>query len=188
MSREVEEAEQRITKRLRELRLERGLTLEKVAAAADITPGYLSRVESGQRVPSVGTLVVLARVLDVSVADLASEGERGSPIVKRDEATTYGTRGAELMHLSPPSTNAFIEATRVTLRGRAIPPRPSRHGGEEWLHVVSGRLELVLGGEAHTLEKGDSAQFSGGTEHTLRGAPDAEVIVVIASPRTGPIQ
>ncbi|WP_406640131.1 helix-turn-helix domain-containing protein [Amycolatopsis sp. WGS_07] len=178
MSREAEEAEQRIARRLRELRLERGLTLDKVAAAADITPGYLSRVESGQRVPSLGTLVVLARVLDVSVADLAGSGERSSPIVKREDAVTYGTRGASLTHLSPPSSS--VEATLVTLRDKSVPPRPTRHRGEEWLHVVSGQLELTLAGETHLLAPGDSAQFPGTTEHTLRGAPDAEVLVVIA--------
>ncbi|MEU6263559.1 helix-turn-helix domain-containing protein [Saccharopolyspora shandongensis] len=187
MSQEVEDTEQRITRRLRELRLERGLTLEKVAAAADLSPGYLSRVESGQRIPSIGTLVLLARALDVSVADLASDEEPGSPIVRHDDATKYGSRGAELMHLSPPASGSLIEATRVVLRGRATPPRPVRHGGEEWLHVVTGRLELVLAGEMTILEPGDSAQFPGATEHVLRGAPDAEVIVVIASPRTGRI-
>lgn len=187
MSQDVEEAEQRITQRLRQIRLERGLTLEKVAAAADLSPGYLSRVESGRRVPSIGTLVLLARALDVSVADLASDAKRGSPIVKRDEATRYGTGGAELMHLSPPSSGTLMEATRLSLRAGATPSRPVRHGGEEWLHVVTGRLELVLAGETTLLEAGDSAQFPGATEHVLRGAPDAEVIVVIASPRTGTI-
>ncbi|MGW7532120.1 helix-turn-helix domain-containing protein [Amycolatopsis sp. NPDC054798] len=178
MSQEAEEAEQRITRRLRELRLERGLTLDKVAAAADLTPGYLSRVESGQRVPSLGTLVVLARALDVSVADLVASEERGSPIVKREDAVTYGTRGASLTHLSPPSSG--LEATLVSLRNKSVPPRPSRHRGEEWLHVVSGQLELTLAGETHLLTAGDSAQFPGSTDHTLRGAPDAEVLVVIA--------
>ncbi|MGW4396163.1 helix-turn-helix domain-containing protein [Amycolatopsis nivea] len=178
MSQEAEEAEQRITRRLRELRLERGLTLDKVAAAADLTPGYLSRVESGQRVPSLGTLVVIARALDVSVADLVAAEERRSPIVKREDAVTYGTRGASMTHLSPPSS--ALEATLVTLRGKSVPPRPTQHRGEEWLHVVSGQLELTLAGETHLLAAGDSAQFPGSTDHTLRGAPDAEVLVVIA--------
>ncbi len=165
---------------MRELRLERGLTLEKVAAAADITPGYLSRVEGGQRVPSLGTLVVLARVLDVSVADLAAAGERTSPIVKREDAVAYGGREASFTALSPPSSSTTIEATLVTLRGSSVPPRPTRHRGEEWLHVLSGRLELTLDGETHLLAAGDSAQFPGTVEHTLRGAPDADVLVVIA--------
>lgn len=178
MSQEAEEAEQRITRRLRELRLERGLTLDKVAAAADLTPGYLSRVESGQRVPSLGTLVVLARALDVSIADLVAAEERPSPIVKREDAVTYGTRGASMTHLSPPSS--ALEATLVTLRGKSVPQRPTQHRGEEWLHVVSGHLELTLVSETHLLAVSDSAQFPGSTDHTLRGAPDAEVLVVIA--------
>ncbi|MGI5132871.1 helix-turn-helix domain-containing protein [Pseudonocardia sp. CA-107938] len=187
MNRSVEEAEQRITRRLRALRLERGLTLEKVAAAADLSPGYLSRVESGQRVPSIGTLVLLARALDVSVGALAEEPHDASPILRGVEATRYGTGGAELIHLSPPVSGNIIEATRLSLKARATPPRPVRHGGEEWLHVVGGRLELTLAGETTVLEAGDSAQFPGATEHVLRGAPDADVIVVIAAARTGPL-
>ncbi|GAA1712502.1 XRE family transcriptional regulator [Kribbella yunnanensis] len=187
MNQEVDETELRITRRLRKIRLERGLTLEKVAAAADLSPGYLSRVESGQRVPSIGTLVLLARALDVSVADLAADSERGSPIVKGSEAARYGVQGAEVTHLSPPSSGMLIEATRLSLRAGATPPRPARHGGEEWLHVVSGRLELALADELTVLGPGDSAQFLGSVEHVLRGAPDADVIVVIASPRIGVI-
>lgn len=188
MNRSAEEAEQRITRRLRALRLERGLTLEKVAAAAELSPGYLSRVESGQRVPSIGALVLLARALDVSVADLATEPQETSAIVRNTTAPRYGTENAQLTHLSPPLSGSIIEATRLTLTAHASPPRPIRHSGEEWLHVVEGRLELTLAGETSVLDAGDSAQFLGATEHLLRGAPDADVIVVIASPRTGTLR
>ena len=57
------------------------------------------------------------------------------------------------------------------------------HGGEEWLHVLHGTLELSLGDEQYVLGSGDSAQFDGATPHVLRGAPDVEVLVVIARDR-----
>jgi transcriptional regulator with XRE-family HTH domain len=183
VSSETEDAEQRIARRLRELRLARGLTLEKVAAEAELSPGYLSRVEAGHRQPSIGTLLVLARVLEVSVAELTAETDRADPVVRHGDLAPYGADDARMAPLSPPLPGTIIDAVRLTLTGGATPPRPSRHGGEEWLHVLSGRLELTLAGDEMVLEAGDSAQFPGATHHVLRGGPDAEVIIVIANAR-----
>ena len=179
---EVEAVERRITQRLRRLRLERGLTLETVAGSAGLTAGYLSRVEQGHRVPSVGTLVLLARSLDVTVAELLAD-EQASPVIRRDEASRYSHGDAELSQVSRPTRSSLLEATVLRLRAGAVPPRPAEHGGEEWVHVLDGALELTLADDRHALGPGDSAQFDGMTPHVLRGAPDVEVLVVIARHR-----
>lgn len=184
MSTDSEDAGQRIAGRLRDLRMSRGLTLDKVATAADLSAGYLSRIEAGSRQPSIGTLIVLARVLDVTVADLTAEDHSTDPVVRDDRTDRYGPSDARMARLSPPLRGSIIDAVRLSLTGGATPPRPSRHGGEEWLHVLAGRLALTLGSEERVLEAGDSAQFPGATDHNLRGAPDAEVIIVIANART----
>jgi transcriptional regulator with XRE-family HTH domain len=176
---EVEVVERRITERLRRVRRERGLTLEQVAASAGVSAGYLSRVEQGHRIPSIGTLVVLARSLEVSVAELLAD-DRTSPVVRGAEASRFTHGDAELVQVSRPTRSARIDATVLRLRDGAVPPRPAVHGGEEWLHVLHGTLELSLGDEQYVLGAGDSAQFDGTTPHVLRGAPDVEVLVVIA--------
>src|ERR1700754_4532678 len=67
---------ERVRRRLRELRTERGLTLGEVAAAADLDTSTLSRLESGKRRLSLDHVPALAAALEVSADELL-----GSPTV-----------------------------------------------------------------------------------------------------------
>jgi transcriptional regulator with XRE-family HTH domain len=59
-------------KRVRELRLEKGMTQEQLAEAAGLHPTFISNVERGYRVPTIVTLLKLAKGLDVDPADLVA--------------------------------------------------------------------------------------------------------------------
>ena len=69
-----------IGRRIRELRLEAGLTLEKLAYESELgSKGYLSDIESGLALPSLKTLAVLADHLGLLLLDLVTfpaESER----------------------------------------------------------------------------------------------------------------
>lgn len=59
--------------RIRVLRTERGLTQERLAGKADLTTGFVNAVEHGRKVPSLTTILKLARALEVNAADLLSD-------------------------------------------------------------------------------------------------------------------
>jgi transcriptional regulator with XRE-family HTH domain len=59
--------------RIRVLRQERGLTQERLAGKADLTTGFVNNVEHGRKVPSLTTILKLARALEVDAADLFAE-------------------------------------------------------------------------------------------------------------------
>jgi transcriptional regulator with XRE-family HTH domain len=63
-------------KRLRSLRLERGLTQEHLAELAGITATYTSDLERGAKVPSLTILLRLARAFDLTVGELLSDFRR----------------------------------------------------------------------------------------------------------------
>jgi|GEM_PF-4663208 len=63
---------QQLAQRLRALRLDRQLTQEQLAERADLHPGYVQKLEAGQRLPSLPVLVRLAGALDVGVTDLVA--------------------------------------------------------------------------------------------------------------------
>ena len=75
--------------RLRMERERQGLTLDQLAELADLSKPYLSRLESGERQPAIGTLLVLARSLGVSVASLLGEDDRS-----HRSSSTVGHHGA----------------------------------------------------------------------------------------------
>src|SRR3989454_9014072 len=78
---------------VRQLRLERGLTLEEVATRSGCSLGSLSQIERGLGNPSFATLVRISHALRVSVARLVELGQDGqgvvSPVVRKDQRRRF---------------------------------------------------------------------------------------------------
>lgn len=166
--------------RLRELRGLSGLTLEGAARRAELSPAHLSRLETGHRQPSLPALLSLARVYGTTVSGLLGEAAVPADVVIRaDEAPAREAGGWR--YRSVGGSGRAMQALRVR-----VPPGAGQgelvrvHPGEEWLHVVSGRLLLHLGESEHRLAEGDSAHFDSLTPHRISAAPPngAELLFV----------
>jgi transcriptional regulator with XRE-family HTH domain len=167
--------EERIRRRLRALREERGLSLEAVAGAAGMAPSTLSRLETGKRRLAVDHLAPLARALGTSVDALLGPEERADPRVRRRARTVNGMRVLPLTHSGGSGPHAY----HLTLPVRGAPD-PRSHEGHEWLYVLSGRVRLVLGDEDLVLHPGEAAEFSTWTPHWMSGVGGrAEVLVLL---------
>lgn len=78
-----------IGKRIRYIRMEKGLTQEKIAEMADVSTNYVSRIELGNAKFSLSVLVGLSKALDVSTDYILSD------VVKRKERKYKHTIGCE---------------------------------------------------------------------------------------------
>src|SRR5947209_16014989 len=58
--------------RIKEIRLARGMTLQSVSDVSGLSPSMLSLVERGRASPSIGSLVVIASALAVTMSDLVA--------------------------------------------------------------------------------------------------------------------
>jgi transcriptional regulator with XRE-family HTH domain len=183
---------------LRQLRVAKGLTLDRLAGMSELTRGYISLVERGLKAPSIAALMRLAAALEVNVASLfdpkAAEGPRYTIHRRGDEGALPAANGSfglsalaaarphksmEPFLLRPP----FKSQTPVRTHDRI---QRAFHSGEEMLFVVSGRVAIELDGEALKLEKGDCLYFSGETPHQVHslGRQKAEILIVIAAARS----
>jgi transcriptional regulator with XRE-family HTH domain len=172
---ELAKDEDRIRRRLRALREERGLSLEAVAQAAGMAPSTLSRLETGNRRLAVDHLGPLARALGTSVDALLAPQPRADPRVRRRARTVNGMR---VLPLSREGGNG-PRAYHLTLPERGS-PEPRSHEGHEWVYVLSGRVRLVLGDEDLVLTPGEAAEFSTWTPHWLSGVGGpAELLVLM---------
>jgi transcriptional regulator with XRE-family HTH domain len=156
--------EERIRRRLREVREQRGLSLEAAAREAGMAPSTLSRLETGKRRLAVDHLAPLARALGTSVDALLAPEAPADPRVRRRARTVDGMR---VVPLSRPGAEG-PRAYHLTLPEREAPDLRT-HEGHEWLYVLGGRLRLVLGDEELVLEPGEAAEFSTLTPHWLCG-------------------
>jgi transcriptional regulator with XRE-family HTH domain len=164
---------ERVRRRLRELRAERGLTLEAVASRAAIDVSTLSRLEAGKRRLALDHLPALAAALGVTADDLLSPASRPDPRVRRPPQRFDGLT---MWPLTRHGAAAGLHAYRLRIDAeRSVPPDPLPvHDGYDWMYVLSGRMRLVLGEDDLVIEPGEAVEFSTWTPHWF-GAIDSPV-------------
>lgn len=183
MANTADPTQDRIRRRLRELRTERGMTLEDVATRAAMSPSTLSRLESGARRLAVDHLVPLAAALHVPVDELLRADP--VPLDPRIRAEPLRLGDARVWPLSRATPGS--DAPRVFRM--ELPPSGARgeqrsHTGYEWLYVLAGRVRLALGDEEElVLVPGEAAEFDTRTPHWMGAAGGPAEVLVIYGPQ-----
>lgn len=175
---EAKSVDDTVRKRLRDLRTQRGLTLQDVAARASIDVSTLSRLESGKRRLALDHLPRLAAALAVSTDELLREPESDDPRVRGSSHTRHGVTYWPLTrHGATGGRHTF--KVRVSTKRNKPPAELPVHEGQEWMYVLSGNLRLVLGERDFVIKPGEAVEFSTWTPHwfgTVDGAVEAIMI------------
>jgi transcriptional regulator with XRE-family HTH domain len=172
-----DDVEMLVRRRLRELRTQRGLTLEDVAQKAQLDVSTLSRLESGKRRLALDHLPRLAAALSVSTDELVREPTTEDPRVHGSSHTRHGVTYWPLTRQGP-AGGLHTFKIRVSARRRRPPAELPVHAGQEWIYVLSGRLRLVLGERDFTINPGEAVEFSTWTPHWF-GVVDAPVEAIM---------
>ncbi|HTB79713.1 MAG TPA: XRE family transcriptional regulator [Opitutaceae bacterium] len=172
--------------RLKELRTDRGWTLEQLARRSGLSKPFLSRLESGDRQVSIAAALTLARIFGVSLDFLFESPLASEPcvVVRADAAVERRANGLRYAALSNPDRFFCLQPVLVTVPANRPGNEHFQHEGEEWLHVVAGRLTVSIAGDTYDLEPGDSAHFDSRLPHRLiaRGGREVKVLLVAAAP------
>jgi transcriptional regulator with XRE-family HTH domain len=179
---ELEEALSFLAESLREERARAGLTLEQLAERADLSTAHLSRLESGDRQPSVAALLSLSRALGVSMSTLLGE-RRGVPSIATypPERAGQEANGLTIAACSGFPGSSTLEALQIRVRADRAPSEPARHRGEEWIYVVTGQLRLEFDGQIHVLEAGTTVHFDASRPHRLGTEHGTVEVIVVAA-------
>jgi len=160
--------------RLRALRQQRGVTLTELSASTGVSVSTLSRLESGQRRPTLELLLPLARLHQVPLDELVDAPATGDP---RIHGRPFDRNGVTMVPLTrrPGGLQAVKQLYPRNWPGRE--PEQQSHEGYEWLYVLSGRLRLLLGEHEILLKPGEVAEFDTHDPHAFAtGAEPAEVL------------
>ncbi|WP_341715638.1 XRE family transcriptional regulator [Micromonospora sp. FIMYZ51] len=147
--------------RLRALRKRRGTTLNELSQTTGISVSTLSRLESGQRRPTLELLLPLARAHQVPLDDLVGAPAVGDPRVHPRPIVRHGMTFLPLTR-RPGGPQAFKQ---ILPPHTPADPQPQSHEGYEWLYVLSGRLRLHLGEHDLILNPGEVAEFDTRVPH-----------------------
>jgi transcriptional regulator with XRE-family HTH domain len=166
--------------RLRTLRKNRGVTLAQLAEVTRISVSTLSRLESGQRRPTLELLLPIAQAHRVPLDELVGAPASGNPRIYPRPLQRDGTTWLPLTR-NPGGPAVFKQIIPPDPgQGRATPGRPDQgtHEGHEWLYVITGRLRLTLGDQEFILTAGEAAEFDTRIPHavTNAGAQPAELL------------
>lgn len=160
--------------KVRALRLERGLTLQQLARAADVSTASVHKVERGDMVPTITTLLKIAGALESPVRHFV-EDDAAPP-------TGVQTRFADALDGGPVTITGPPDHFRA--RGTAARLGPGeeyvgpRRAGETLLLVLSGRLDVDLATDHYVVGEGEALHFPSGLEHRYRNAGSTPAVVV----------
>lgn len=181
---DAEQTEKLIAQRLLEARRQRGWTLAEAAEANGVSVTHLSRLERGERQPSVGVLIQLARSYGLPLGQLVGEEPQAVCHVFRGGETPVhdGPDDRKYAALSGITGLNLLESIRLEIPVGSPTGRTAQHAGEEWLLVSSGRVRMEVGSETFDLEPGDAVHFDAQTPHRVRncGRQMATVFIVSA--------
>ena len=176
-----------VGRRLRDLRYQRELSLETVAARTDLSIGFLSQVERGLSSPSLRVLATLADVLGVGIAALFGASPRDDGIsdgvvtrhAQRAELKLWRT-GVSKQLLSPAATESRLNLFLVHMDpGGSTGDELYTHDGEEAGLVLEGEMILTVEEETWSLKTGDSFRFTSRRPHRFSNpADDANAVVL----------
>jgi transcriptional regulator with XRE-family HTH domain len=171
--------------RLRAAREACGLTLDQLAASVGVSKAHLSRLESGDRQPSVGILVEVAAALGTRVGVLLGEDVAGAPLATfGPDARRHTAAGLEIASSSGFPDSRALVALSVHVPVDREPPAPARHRGEEWIYVLRGILDLEFDGVLHELRQDMAAHFDATHPHRFSaGRTGADLLLVSADYR-----
>jgi transcriptional regulator with XRE-family HTH domain len=181
--------------KVRAVRESRGMSPEQLAERADLASGLVTRIESGDLIPSLSPLIRIARALGVRLGTFLDDVENVGPVVSRagGHETVVRFSGRD----RPAHSDLDFFSLAANKAGRHMEPflidihpdsaqaaKPSAHEGEEFIYVLAGEVEVLYGREVHHLAPGDCIYYDSIVPHHVHsaGAGEAKILAVIYAP------
>jgi len=166
----VEEYVIRIAQRIKNRRIELGLSIREAARLTDTSPSTIQKIESNEMVPSIAILMKVARGLNQKVTSFFEDVSepRKVVLVRHDErrSTTIPASSLKVEDLGSSIEDARLEASILTIeKGGSSGKDPLIHEGEEIKFCMEGKIVYTISDEEYVLEAGDCIHFKSGNPH-----------------------
>ncbi|HTW94361.1 MAG TPA: XRE family transcriptional regulator [Tepidisphaeraceae bacterium] len=174
-----------LAQRIHAMRESRDWTLEMLADQAGLSKAYMSRLEAGDRQPSIAALGGIAKAFGVSIAALFEHPDEpvDCVVVRAGTSSPRVANGLSFMPLSSTTKPFNVHPIGVTIPADRTGDEEYQHDGEEWLYVTAGRVRVSINGNHCVLETGDAAHYDSRLPHRLDAMDGKEArIILVACP------
>ncbi len=180
-----------VGEKIRKVREKKKMNLSDLAEKTGYSSAILSQIENHLLSPSLGTLIQISHALNVPLSELFGETKGHSyTIVRKDErklVSRFGSKegvnyGYTYESLGYDKKNRRMEPFIVTLEPATVKhEKLSSHSGEEFIYVLEGEMEVVLGDLKDTLSPGDSIYYDSTLPHRVAcvGDTPAKILAVL---------
>ena len=171
---------------IKERRRQLNVTLESLAETVELTKSFLSEIENDKTSPSVASLVRLCDALGLSVGDLFNS--TASTVVRADERPRVSFGGTGVRdYLLTASNSSRLQAlwSEIEPLGTYGDEPYSLRADEEFIHVLSGSLTVIIEDQDFQLAPGDSITFDPRLPHTFFNPSETERtnVIFVITPR-----
>lgn len=172
-----------IGKRMKELRIQYGLTQQELADRSELTKGFISQLERNQNTPSVGTLLDIIQCLGTTPAEFFTD-EEPEQIVFRPE--DYFEKVDEekkriIEWVVPNAQKDSMEPLRLTLKPGGSSEVHPPHEGEEFGYVLKGCIRVNYGGRTYSVHTGETFYFRSSKKHSIENTGSRDAILIWVS-------
>lgn len=161
----------RIGKKIRNLRLKKGLTQEELGERTDLSKGYISQIENDLSSPSIDTFFAILEVLGCTPKEFFDEEEDEQKVVYgEDDQTEYVDEemGYKIQWLVPESNENDMEPIILTLEENGYFKEFEPSLAETFAYVLEGEIEVRLGKRSYIARAGESIYFRASDDHQIR--------------------
>ncbi len=172
-----------IGRKIKELRLENGLTQEELADRSELTKGFISQVERDLTSPSISTLQDMLEALGTNLSDFFSNDDE-EPVVFNESQffeKTDETNHIKIRWIVPNAQKYEMEPILLELSPGGLAYDDEPHAGEEFGYVLKGEVSLKLGKRKFKVEKGQTFYYTSNKVHSLENVTHANAVVLWVS-------
>lgn len=176
----------KIGNKIKELRVQKGLTQEELADRAELSKGFISQLERDLTSPSIATLVDILQCLGTNLEEFFTNTSSEQVVFKKtDFFEKYDNElKNEIKWIIPNAQKNMMEPILLTLdpEGSTYPDNP--HEGEEFGYVLQGSINIHIGNKTFKAKKGEAFYFTSNKKHFIsaQGKTGASLIWVSTPP------
>ncbi|MCI8342230.1 MAG: helix-turn-helix domain-containing protein [Firmicutes bacterium] len=167
--------------KIKQLRTQKGLTLEELASRCELTKGFLSQLERNLTSPSIATLNDILEALGTTLSEFFREAKDEKIVFKTDDFFVDERDGYTVNWIVPNSQKNKMEPVLIELEPGKRTFELSPSDGEEFGFVIEGRITLVNGNTEHFVRKGETFYLNGRDFHYIKNDKKTKAKIIWVS-------
>lgn len=154
--------------KLKQLRMQKDLTLEELASRCELTKGFLSQLERDLSSPSIATLNDILEALGSSLSEFFSEENNSKTVFGKNDFFEDEREDYTITWIVPNTQKNEMEPIMVTIPAGGESFEMGPHSGEEFGMVIEGSVILEIAGKKQVVKKGETFYLHGKEFHKLK--------------------